>query len=159
MPAASTHDELVALDRAHLIHPITELRRHEELGAQVFVGGQGIELELADGRRVIDGFSGLFNINVGHGRREIADAVQAQMAKLAYYPSFWDFANEPSVRLAERLAGLLPADRHLTRMLFNSGGSEANEANFKFARLYHAVRGKPEKRKILSRRWSFHGAT
>jgi L-2,4-diaminobutyrate transaminase len=151
--------ELLKLDRDHVIHPITELRKHEAAGAQIFVGGQGIELELADGRRVIDGFSGLFNINVGHGRSEIADAVQAQMRQLAYYPSFWDFGNEPATRLAERLVGLLPADRQLSHMLFNSGGSEANEANFKFARLYHAVRGHPDKRKILSRRWAFHGAT
>lgn len=152
-------DELLRLDRAHVIHPITELRKHEEAGAQLFVGGQGIELERADGRRVIDGFSGLFNINIGHGRTEIADAVQAQMRKLAYYPSFWDFGNEPATRLAERLVGLLPADRQLTHVLFHSGGSEANEANFKFARLYHAVRGNPDKRKIISRRWAFHGAT
>ena len=152
-------DELLRLDREHLIHPITEFRKHEADGAQIFVGGQGIELELADGRRVIDGFSGLFNITVGHGRTEIADAVHAQMRKLAYYPSFWDFGNEPATRLAERLVDLLPADRQLTHMLFNSGGSEANEANFKFARLYHAVRGKPDKRKIISRRWAFHGAT
>lgn len=155
----ATIDELLRLDRAHVIHPITELRRHEEAGAQLFVGGQGIELERADGWRVIDGFSGLFNINVGHGRTEIADAVQRQMRRLAYYPSFWDFGNEPATRLAERLVGLLPADRGLTHVLFHSGGSEANEANFKFARLYHAVRGRPDKRKILSRRWAFHGAT
>jgi adenosylmethionine-8-amino-7-oxononanoate aminotransferase len=63
------------------------------------------------------------------------------------------------VRLAERLVGLLPADRRLNHVLFSSGGSEANEANFKFARLYHAVRGHPAKTKILSRRWAFHGAT
>ena len=104
-------NELLRLDREHVIHPITEFRKHEADGAQIFVGGQGIELELADGRRVIDGFSGLFNINVGHGRTEIADAVHAQMRKLAYYPSFWDFGNEPATRLAERLVGLLPSDR------------------------------------------------
>jgi len=155
----ATIDELARLDRAHLIHPITELREHEKHGPTIFVGGRGIELELADGRRMIDGFSGLFNISVGHGRTEIADAVTAQMRKLAYYPSFWDFANEPSIRLAERLVKLLPADRHLSHVLFHSGGSEANEANFKFARLYHAVRGKPSKAKIISRRWAFHGAT
>jgi adenosylmethionine-8-amino-7-oxononanoate aminotransferase len=152
-------DDIVRLDRAHVIHPITEFRKHERSGAQIFVGGRGVELELADGRRLIDGFSGLFNINVGHGRTEIADAVAAQMRKLAYYPSFWDFGNEPAARLAEKLVGLLPEDRRLNHVLFHSGGSEANEANFKFARLYHAVRGKPSKVKIVSRRWAFHGAT
>jgi adenosylmethionine-8-amino-7-oxononanoate aminotransferase len=157
-PVADLHD-IVRLDRAHVLHPITEFRKHEKHGARIFVGGHGIELTLGDGRTVIDGFSGLFNINVGHGRTEIAAAVAAQMEKLAYYPSFWNFGNEPATRLAERIVGLLPADRRLNHVLFHSGGSEANEANFKFARLYHAVRGKPSKVKILSRRWAFHGAT
>ena len=147
------------LDRAHVIHPITEFRKHEQQGPRIVVGGRGIELTFGDGRTAIDGFSGLFNISVGHGRREIADAVTAQMRELAYYPSFWDFGNVPATRLAERLVGLLPPDRRLTHVLFHSGGSEANEANFKFARLYHAVRGKYAKVKIISRRWSFHGAT
>jgi putrescine---pyruvate transaminase len=155
----TNYDEIRRLDQAHVLHPITEFRRHEKHGAKIFVGGKGIELFLGDGRTVIDGFSGLFNINVGHGRTEIADAVAAQMRKLAYYPSFWDFGNEPATRLAERVVGLLPQDRHLNHVLFHSGGSEANEANFKFARLYHAVRGNFSKVKVLSRRWSFHGAT
>ncbi len=152
-------DDIVRLDRAHVIHPITEFRKQEQTGSKIFVGGRGVELTLGDGRTVIDGFSGLFNINVGHGRAEIADAVTAQMRKLAYYPSFWDFGNEPATRLAQRIIGLLPADRRLRHVLFHSGGSEANEANFKFARLYHAVRGKQSKVKIISRRWAFHGAT
>jgi len=160
MTTQSTASSVIAdLDRAHVIHPINEFRKHERYGPRIVVGGRGIELFLADGRTAIDGFSGLWNINVGHGRTEIADAVAAQMRKLAYYPSFWDFGNEPAARLAERLVGLLPADRHLRHVLFSSGGSEANEANFRFARLYHAVRGKTDKVKILSRRWAYHGAT
>lgn len=155
----SSLHEIQRLDRAHVIHPITELRKQEKHGSKIFAGGRGVELTLADGRTVIDGFSGLFNISVGHGRTEIAEAVAAQMRRLAYYPSFWDFGNEPAARLAEKIAGLLPPDRRLNHFLFHSGGSEANEANFKFARLYHAVRGKPSKVKIISRRWAFHGAT
>ncbi|MBI4514444.1 MAG: aspartate aminotransferase family protein [Deltaproteobacteria bacterium] len=152
-------DEILRLDRAHVIHPITEFRKQEKYGSKIFVGGRGIELQLADGRTLIDGFSGLFNICVGHGRSEIAEAVAVQMRQLAYYPSFWDFGNEPAARLAEKVIGLLPRDRHLNHVLFHSGGSEANEANFKFARMYHALRGRPGKVKMLSRRWAFHGAT
>lgn len=152
-------DRILALDRDHVIHPINEFAKHETRGAKLFTGGHGVELELADGRRVLDGFSGLFNVNVGHGRLEIADAVSQQMRRLAYYPSFWDFGNEPAARLAERLVSLLPADRGLRHVLFHSSGSEANEANFRIARLYHAVRGQPGKTQILSRRWGFHGAT
>ena len=68
-----------ALDRAHVLHPISEFSTHEQRGAELFVGGQGVELQLADGRTLLDGFSGLFNINVGHGRTEMADAVAEQM--------------------------------------------------------------------------------
>jgi len=154
-----TFDEILALDRAHVLHPISELGKDESRATKIFIGGSGVDLTLADGRSVIDGFSGLFNINVGHGRTEIADAVSAQMRKLAYYPSFWDFGNEPAARLAERVVNLLPADRGLRHVLFHNSGSEANEANFKIAKLYHAVRGKLSKTKILSRRWAYHGAT
>lgn len=157
--ALPDYDEIIALDKAHVIHPINEFSKHERRGPKIFTGGKGIDLTLADGRSVIDGFSGLFNINVGHGRTEIADAVAEQMRELAYYPSFWDFGNEPAARLAQRIVGLLPADRGLNHMLFGSGGSDANEANFRFARLYHAVRGEPQRTRILSRRWGFHGAT
>jgi len=157
--ADSNLQEILALDRAHVVHPISEFRKDEQRNTKIFTGGEGVELTLADGRRVLDGFSGLFNINVGHGRTEIAEAVAAQMRKLAYYPSFWDFGNEPAARLAERVVSLLPADRGIRHVLFHTSGSEANEANFKIAKLYHAVRGNPEKVRILSRRWAFHGAT
>ncbi|MCH6563989.1 MAG: aspartate aminotransferase family protein [Myxococcales bacterium] len=152
-------EELIALDKAHLIHPISEFRKHEQQGPRIVTGGQGIRLEFADGRSVIDGFSGLFNINVGHGRSEIADAVHEQMRRMPYYPSFWDFSSEPAIRLAERLVGLFPQDRALNHMVFSSGGSDANETAFRIARMYHAVQGHPERRKILSRRHSYHGIT
>lgn len=151
--------DLEDLDRAHLLHPITEFRTHEKKGPRVLVGGEGIRLVTRDGRRVIDGFSGLFNINVGHGRSEIADAVAKQMRELAYYPSFWDFSTRPAIELAERLSALFPADRALSHMIFTSGGSDANETNFRFARLYQAVMGRPNRTKILSRRHGFHGVT
>jgi adenosylmethionine-8-amino-7-oxononanoate aminotransferase len=147
------------LDRRHLLHPITEFRVHERKGPRIVTGGKGIRLEMADGHSVIDGFSGLFNINVGHGRTEIAEAVADQMRQMAYYPTFWNFSTAPAIRLAERLAGLFPADRQLTRFLFTTGGSDANETNFRLARQYQAVRGQPRRTKILSRHASYHGIT
>ncbi|RIK91648.1 MAG: aspartate aminotransferase family protein [Proteobacteria bacterium] len=147
------------LDRAHLLHPITEFRVHEKKGPRVLVGGEGIRLRTRDGRSVIDGFSGLFNINVGHGRREIADAVAAQMRELAYYPSFWDFSTQPAIALADRLAQRFPPAAELGHMIFTSGGSDANETAFRFARLYQAVMGRPSRTKILSRKHGFHGIT
>ena len=151
--------DLHDLDRRHLLHPITEFRIHEIKGPRIVRGAKGIRLEMEDGRHVIDGFSGLFNINVGHGRHEIADAVSDQMRELAYYPSFWDFSSEIAIRLAARLAALFPKDRELDHFLFTTGGSDANETNIRLARLYHAVRGEPKRQKILSRRSSFHGVT
>ena len=150
---------LADLDRELLIHPITEFRLHEQKGPRIVKSAQGIRLEMADGKSVIDGFSGLFNINVGHGRKEIAEAVNAQMQALPYYPSFWDFSSEPAIRLAERLSALLPREADFVRFLFTSGGSDANETNIRLARLYHAVRGEPERQKILSRRSAYHGIT
>jgi putrescine aminotransferase len=150
---------LEEIDRAHLIHPITELRVHETKGPRIVAGGKGVRLRMSDGREVIDGLSGLFNINVGHGRAEIAQAAADQMRRMPYYPSFWGFSSEPAIRLAERLAGLFPADRALDHFLFTSGGSDANETNFRIARLYHAVRGEPQRKKILSRRLAYHGIT
>jgi adenosylmethionine-8-amino-7-oxononanoate aminotransferase len=152
-------EKLEALDRAHVIHPITEFRTHERKGPRLVCGGKGIRVETADGRSAIDGLSGLFNINVGHGRTEIADAVAEQMRRVAYYPAFWDYSTEPPIRLAERLTRLFPADREIDHFLFTSGGSDANETNFRLARLYHAVKGSPGRRKILSRSSSYHGIT
>ena len=150
---------LEALDRAHLIHPLRDYREQQEANPRIVRGGKGIRIEMSDGRTVIDGFSGLWNINVGHGRTEIADAVYAQMLKLPYYPAFQDFSTEPAIRLAERLATLFPADRGIERFLFTSGGSDANETAFHFARQYHAVKGHRGRTKILSRHWSYHGTT
>jgi adenosylmethionine-8-amino-7-oxononanoate aminotransferase len=154
-----TQLNLEDLDRAHILHPITEFRKHEVQGPRVIVGGKGIRLEMADGQRVIDGFSGLFNINIGHGRTEVADAVADQMRRLAYYPSFYDFSNEPTIKLGQRLAALMPEGSTLDHFLFTTGGSDANETNFRIARLYHAVRGEESRQKIISRRWSYHGIT
>ena len=81
---SNTSQSLADLDRAHLLHPITEFRVHETAGPRIITGGKGIRLETEDGRTVIDGFSGLFNINVGHGRTEIAEAVADQMNQLSY---------------------------------------------------------------------------
>ena len=140
------------LDRRHVVHPITEFRAHEKQGPRLILGGKGVRVDTADGRSVIDGFAGLWNINVGHGRTEIAEAVSAQMERLAYYPAFWGYSTEPAIRLAERLAKLFPADRKISRFLFTTGGSDANEMNFRLAPLYHATNLQTHLCKLLSRR-------
>jgi adenosylmethionine-8-amino-7-oxononanoate aminotransferase len=147
------------LDRRHVVHPITEFRAHEKTGPRLILGGKGVRVDTTDGRSVIDGFSGLWNINVGHGRTEIANAVRDQMERLAYYPAFWGYSTEPTIRLAERLAKLFPADRNINHFIFTTGGSDANETNFRLARFYHAANGQSERCKVLSRRSGYHGVT
>jgi len=149
---------LEELDQAHLFHPFRDYRDQESSPPRIVTGGKGIRIELADGRTVIDGFSSLWNVAVGHGRREIVDAVHAQMQKMPYYHAFVDFSSEPAIRLAERLTGLFPADRNLQRFMFTSGGSEANEIAFHIARHYQAAKGRRSRMKILSRQHSYHGA-
>lgn len=145
------------LDRDYLVHPLSELRRDQD--RHLVVGGDGIRIHLEDGRTLIDGLSGLWNILVGHGRQEISAAATAQMRSLAYYPAFWGYTSEPAAVLAKRLADLVPANSGIRRFLFTLCGSDANEMNFRIARQYHAIKGNPDRQKILSRRKGYHGIT
>src|SRR6266478_6526422 len=105
-----------------------------------------------EGRRYLDGLAGLWCVNVGYGRREIVDAVNQQMRRLAYYCSFFNTTNEPAIHLAERLAQLAPP--RLSHTLFSNSGSEANETALKIIRAWQKLRGKTGKTKILSRTFS-----
>jgi putrescine aminotransferase len=109
----------------------------------------------AAGRRLLDGLAGLWCVNVGYGRAEIADAVREQMLRLPYYCSFLNSTTEPAIRLADALASRAPG--RLGKVLFSSSGSEANETALKLIRAYQKLRGKPRKTKVLSRTFSYHG--
>jgi putrescine---pyruvate transaminase len=147
--------ELVAIDRQHLIHP---LHHPSDAAAPViFVGGRGASLQDADGRTYLDGLSGLWNVNAGHGRRELADAAAAQMNTLAYCSGFVGSSNVPSITLAARLVEL--TGRTMQSAFFTSGGAEANESAFKTARFYWKARGRPAKVKIIARDQAYHGLT
>ncbi len=145
------------LDRDYLVHPLSELRRDQD--RRLVVAAEGIRIHLEDGRTLIDGLSGLWNILVGHGRQEIGDAATRQMQTLPYYPAFWGYTSEPAAVLAKRLADLMPEASGIRRFLFTLCGSDANEMNFRIARQYHAIKGNPDRQKILSRRLGYHGIT
>ncbi len=151
----ATTDVLLDADRRHLIHPLHHPQEHAQ--ARIFVVGQGAMLQTADGTQYIDGLSALWNVNVGHGRNELADAAAAQMAKLAYASAYTGFSNEPAIRLAERIVGL--AYSNMAAAYFTTGGAESNESAFKIARYYWKRMGKPNKVKIISRRYGYHGVT
>ena len=126
-------------------------------GTRVIVSGRGVFLQDAQGRQLLDGLAGLWCVNVGYGRAEITDAVAAQMRQLAYYPSFFNSTTEPAIRLAARLASLAPP--RVQHTIFCNSGSEANESALKIIRGYWKLRGQPQRTKILSREFSYHGVT
>jgi adenosylmethionine-8-amino-7-oxononanoate aminotransferase len=148
-------DVLADSDRRHLIHPLHHPKDH--LNARIFTRGEGAMLHASDGREYIDGLSALWNVNVGHGRKELAAVAAAQMEKLAYASAYAGFSNEPAIRLAERIVGL--AYSNMAAVYFTTGGAESNESAFKFARYYWKRMGKPDKVKIISRRYGYHGVT
>jgi adenosylmethionine-8-amino-7-oxononanoate aminotransferase len=142
---------------AHLIHPLTdhsELREDELL---VLARGEGCELITEDGQRLIDGFSGLWTVNLGHGREDLIEASTTQMWLLPYAATFGGVASRPPIELAERIAGLAPPG--LSGVFFTSGGSEANETAIKLARRHWLRQGRPEKSIVLTHDRGYHGLT
>jgi len=146
---------LLTEDRSHLLHPLYHPEDHAK--PRIWVKGQGIMLTDAEGRELIDGLSCLWNVNVGHGRRELAEVAAEQMAALAFSVNYTGSANVPAIRLASRLAEI--AYPNLVATFFASGGAEANESAFKTARFYWKAKGRPEKVKIISRQMAYHGVT
>jgi adenosylmethionine-8-amino-7-oxononanoate aminotransferase len=140
----------------HLWMHFAELSKYDGREIPTIIRGEGSYVFDAHGQRFLDALSSLYCVNVGHGRKEIADAVGAQMAQLSYY-STWNYAHPRAIELAERIATLAPGD--LNRVFFTSGGSESVESAWKMARQYHRLRGKPEKTKIVSRLRAYHGTT
>ncbi|OGK99208.1 MAG: hypothetical protein A3E31_09055, partial [Candidatus Rokubacteria bacterium RIFCSPHIGHO2_12_FULL_73_22] len=118
---------------------------------------EGVWVWTERGKKLMDAFAGLAVVNVGHGRREIAEAVAEQTVRLAYYPTTRQFSNRPAAELAARLAALTPGDLDVS--MFAVSGSEANERSMQIARHYWLTRGKPDKHKVISLEGGYHGAT
>ncbi len=147
--------DLVKHDQEHLIHSLHHPMDHAE--PLIFVKGRGPVITDVQGREYLDGLSGLWNVNVGHGREELAQAAAAQMKELAYYSAYAGSSNIPAITLADRLISL--AYKNLQAVFFTCGGAEANESAFKTARFYWKVKGKPDKVKIIARTNAYHGVT
>src|SRR5262245_26659038 len=127
----------IDVDRAHLLHPLHHPTSYAS--SRTWVEGRGAIIKDSSGREYIDGLAGLWNVNFGHGRRELADAAHAQMTTLAYHSSYAGSTNYPAIALAERLCDL--AYPSINAFFFTSGGAEASESSFKTARFYWKAKG------------------
>src|SRR5262245_3101938 len=148
------HD-LILRDLTSLIHPQHDPAVHR-LG-RVWVRGHGAMLVDADGKEYIDGLAGLWNVVLGHGRRELAEAAREQLETLAFASGYCGSSNMRAIELAERLAPLTYPN--INRFFFTSGGAESNETAIKAARSYWKLRGRPGKTKVISRALGYHGTT
>jgi putrescine aminotransferase len=149
---------LFELDREHIIHPQSNPKEHYEQGPKIiFDEGNGIYLKDIEGHEYIDGVSMLWNVNLGHGNKELAEAAYNQMTKAAYTTTFYNYTNEPSVKLAEKITSLAPGD--LNSIFYTSGGSESNDTAFKLSRFYWQQKGYDNKNIIISLKRGYHGVT
>ncbi|MDQ2065067.1 aspartate aminotransferase family protein [Xinfangfangia sp. CPCC 101601] len=149
--------ELQKLDAAHHFHPFTDNSALGKKGARVMVRGEGVWLTDSEGHRILDAMAGLWCVNIGYGRKELAQVAARQMEELPYYNTFFQTTHVPAIALAAKLAELAPGD--LNHVFFAASGSEANDTNIRLVRRYWQAKGKPWRRTILARWNGYHGST
>lgn len=153
-----TNDQLAQWDRENFFHPSTHLAQHArgETPSRVIRTASGVHIEDRDGTRFLDAFAGLYCVNVGYGRQEIAEAIAAQARELAYYHAYVGHGTEASITLAKMILDRAP--RNMSKVYFGLGGSDANETNIKLVWYYNNIRGLPRKKRIISRWRGYHGS-
>lgn len=147
--------EIIQADQQHIIHPLHFAKDNEQ--PLVVTEGRGEMLRMADGKEYIDGLSGLWNVNAGHGRKELGDVAGEQMAKLGFASAYSGATNPPAAKLADKLIQI--AYSNMSAVYFTTAGAESNESAFKLARFYWKLQGKPNKVKVFSRVHAYHGLT
>jgi len=153
MPTA----ELQALDAAHHMHPFTANTALGKKGARIITRANGVWLNDSEGNTIIDGMAGLWCVNIGYGRKDMAAAAARQMEELPYYNTFFQTSHVPAIALAARIAELTPGD--LNHVFFACSGSEANDTNLRMVRQYWALKGQPERSIVIARKNGYHGST
>lgn len=153
-----TNDKLAEWDRESFFHPSTHLAQFArgEAAQRIVTGGEGVFIQDRDGTRLLDGFAGLYCVNVGYGRKEIAEAIADQARELSYYHAYAGHGSEASITLARMVMDRAP--KGMARVYFGLGGSDANETNIKLVWYYNNILGRPEKKKIISRWRGYHGS-
>ncbi len=148
---------LAAIDAAHHLHPFSDMKKLNAEGTRIIERGEGVHIFDSNGKKYLDGFAGLWCVNVGYGRREIADAVARQMNELAYYNTFFGTTSPPTTLLAQKVTS--KAGPRFNHVFFTGSGSEANDTWLRMARVYWAAVGRPEKKTVIARRNGYHGST
>lgn len=154
----SLHQDLIDRDRKVTFHASTHLRdfAHGDMPGRVITGGRGINIVDKDGREFIDGFAGLYCVNIGYGRTEVAEAIYKQALELSYYHTYVGHSNEPQIELSEKILKL--AGPGMSKVYYGMSGSDANETQLKIVRYYNNVLGRPQKKKVISRMRGYHGS-
>lgn len=150
-------NSLVALDRAHLVHPVASFRGHERQGVRVLKSAKGATVTDAGGHQLLDGFAGLWCVNAGYGQDSIVEAATRQLRELPYATGYFGLGSEPAIRLAAELAERAPGD--LNHIYFTLGGSDAVDSTVRFIRYYWNAKGKPEKDQFISIAQGYHGSS
>ena len=145
------------IDTKHHLHPFTDYKSLAEEGSIIVTKADGVHLTTSDDKQLLDAMSGLWCVNVGYGRKNLAEVAYKQMQELPYYNSFFKTATPPSIELAKELADLSPHD--LNHAFFSSSGSEANDTVVRMVRRYWDLKGKPNKKTFISREFAYHGST
>ncbi|HCH33841.1 MAG TPA: aspartate aminotransferase family protein [Oceanospirillaceae bacterium] len=148
---------LQELDKQNYMHPFTDSKAMHEKGTRIVTGADGCYIFDSEGGKVLDGMAGLWCVNIGYGRDELADVAAAQMRQLPYYNSFFGTAHPPVIKLAAQLKKLAPDN--ISHVFFTGSGSESNDTNIRMVRHYWQVKGQPTKRTIISRHNAYHGST
>ena len=153
-----TNDQLSQWDRENFFHPSTHLAQFArgDMANRIVTGGSGVYIEDRDGNKLLDAFAGLYCVNVGYGRTEIADAIAAQAKELAYYHSYVGHGTEASITLSKMIMDRAPSN--MSKVYYGLSGSDANETNIKLVWYYNNVLGRPQKKKIISRWRGYHGS-
>ena len=152
------NDQLNEWDRDHFFHASSHLAQHArgESPTRIITGGKGVYIEDRDGNKLLDAFAGLYCVNIGYGREEVAEAIAKQAKELAYYQSYVGHGTEASITLARMIIERSP--ENMSRVYFGLSGSDANETNIKLVWYYNNILGRPEKKKIISRWRGYHGS-
>ncbi len=157
MTATLSTAELRALDATYHLHPFTDNKALAEQGVRVITRAEGVYLWDSDGNKILDGFAGLWCVNVGYGRQELVAAASKQMSELPYYNLFFRTTTKPVIDLSKAIAEVAPAG--MGHVFFTGSGSEANDTVLRMVRRYWDLMGKPNKKTVISRRNAYHGST